>query len=78
MIVDGSWAIWDDWSTCSASCGEGQRSRIRMCDDPLPKYGGSNCTFDNSFVSIIDENGGLKETATQTCQVEFCPGTVYL
>ena len=75
--VDGRWAIWSDWSTCSTSCGDGQKSRIRICDSPLPKYGGSNCILNNSLVSIIDENGGLKEIESKTCALEYCPGTLY-
>ncbi|ELU07496.1 hypothetical protein CAPTEDRAFT_204107 [Capitella teleta] len=29
--VDGSWAEWTAWSTCSASCDEGTTSRRRKC-----------------------------------------------
>ena len=46
-----------------------------MCDSPLPQNGGSNCIEDNSHVSIINEIGGMKEIASQTCIVENCPGT---
>nr|QNH72423.1 toxin candidate TRINITY_DN36730_c0_g1_i5 [Pachycerianthus maua] len=41
--VNGHWGRWTAWSTCSASCGTGTTSRIRFCDDPVPRFGGANC-----------------------------------
>lgn len=41
--VDGNWGEWTGWSTCSASCGEGLRTRSRLCDRPPPKHGGREC-----------------------------------
>ena len=73
-LVDGDWGSWNDWSTCSASCGDGRSSRIRVCDSPLPQNGGSNCISNDAFVTVTDANGGIKEIASQTCTVDFCPG----
>ncbi|XP_019616663.1 PREDICTED: sushi, von Willebrand factor type A, EGF and pentraxin domain-containing protein 1-like isoform X1 [Branchiostoma belcheri] len=42
--VDGNWAPWSQWSSCSASCGGGNHSRTRECINPRPMHGGSNCT----------------------------------
>jgi len=39
----GGWSGWQSWETCSVSCGGGQRSRKRECDNPLPSYGGRDC-----------------------------------
>ncbi|XP_006907796.1 hemicentin-1 isoform X1 [Pteropus alecto] len=41
--VDGKWATWASWSTCTVSCGGGARQRTRDCSDPVPQYGGGKC-----------------------------------
>ncbi len=41
--VDGAWADWGDWTTCSVSCGGGIWSRERTCSDPTPARGGEEC-----------------------------------
>ncbi|XP_076099012.1 SCO-spondin-like isoform X4 [Mytilus galloprovincialis] len=45
--VDGGWTEWTTWSGCSKSCGIGSQDRMRICNDPEPKYGGQNCTGNN-------------------------------
>ncbi|WAR29734.1 HMCN1-like protein, partial [Mya arenaria] len=57
--VDGKWGEWKEWTTCSASCDQGTRSRSRDCDDPAPKYGGKQCVGSGS-----DEG---------MCQIKECP-----
>ncbi|XP_048748271.1 coadhesin-like [Ostrea edulis] len=42
-IIDGAWGAWGLWGTCSVTCGGGQRSRTRICDNPTPANGGKNC-----------------------------------
>ncbi|XP_033120035.1 properdin-like [Anneissia japonica] len=41
--IDGNWAKWSAWTSCSKTCSEGIRSRTRRCDDPVPMYGGQTC-----------------------------------
>ncbi|CAL1535898.1 unnamed protein product [Lymnaea stagnalis] len=40
-VVYGNWSSWGLWSTCSVSCGLGQRSRQRQCN--RPRSDGVNC-----------------------------------
>ncbi|CAC5422959.1 Neurotrypsin,Scavenger receptor cysteine-rich type 1 protein M130,Mucin-like protein,Hemicentin-1,Thrombospondin-2,Semaphorin-5A [Mytilus coruscus] len=41
--VDGSWGNWGSWSKCNVICGGGVQKRIRICDNPFPSAGGSDC-----------------------------------
>ena len=40
--VDGSWQKWGEWSSCSHSCGEGAKVRVRACNPP--SVGGNQCS----------------------------------
>ena len=57
--VDGQWSEWGAWSTCSKTCGGGKSTRTRMCNNPSPANGGSDCTGDSE--------------ESQDCNTETCP-----
>ncbi|XP_062577895.1 SCO-spondin-like [Saccostrea cucullata] len=57
--VDGGWSVWNNWSSCSKSCGKGSQTRSRQCTNPAPANGGTNC-------------GGSNQE-TKDCQVTHCP-----
>ncbi|XP_076081403.1 coadhesin-like [Mytilus galloprovincialis] len=57
--VLGAWSEWGVWSLCSTSCGSGNRTRNRLCDNPPPSHGGEYC------------NG--KTLDTDTCNTHECP-----
>ncbi|ESP02963.1 hypothetical protein LOTGIDRAFT_110577, partial [Lottia gigantea] len=57
---DGTWGNWTPFSTCSVSCGGGQKSRLRLCDSPPPVYNGQSCS--GHAAESIPCN-------TQSCQV---------
>ena len=50
--VDGMWAAWDDWSTCSKTCEGGKKERSRTCTDPKPKPPGKYC--DGTEMETVD------------------------
>ncbi|XP_056893820.1 hemicentin-1 isoform X2 [Takifugu flavidus] len=58
--VDGNWGSWQLWGECSASCGGGQRSRLRLCNNPSTSNGGRPCPGDSSQLS--------------RCNMQPCPG----
>ncbi|XP_052785558.1 cartilage intermediate layer protein 1-like isoform X2 [Mya arenaria] len=42
--VEGKWAFWGDWGSCSKTCGTGSQQRTRTCTQPAPANGGKVCT----------------------------------
>ncbi|XP_061594740.1 hemicentin-1 [Cololabis saira] len=58
--VDGNWGLWQSWGECSASCGGGERTRLRLCNSPSPSNGGRPCPGDSTQVS--------------RCNPQACPG----
>uniref|UniRef100_A0A3P8NP04 SCO-spondin n=1 Tax=Astatotilapia calliptera TaxID=8154 RepID=A0A3P8NP04_ASTCA len=46
LLVDCQWSTWSQWSPCSASCGAGQQSSIRLVLEPN-QYGGAPCEGPN-------------------------------
>uniref|UniRef100_A0A3B3UD74 Thrombospondin-2-like n=1 Tax=Poecilia latipinna TaxID=48699 RepID=A0A3B3UD74_9TELE len=37
--TDGNWGLWSPWSACTTTCGEGDITRVRMCNNPPPSKG---------------------------------------
>ena len=73
FTVDGQWADWAAWTTCSVTCfsttgasNNGSRSRERTCTNPAPAYDGKQCVGDPS--------------ETEACSITNvnCPGSLYI
>ena len=60
VSVDGGWSRFDEWSECTAICGEGTQTRTRTCNNPSPDHGGAPCQG--------------QSTDTQYCNTFECPG----
>lgn len=43
LPIDGEWSQWSLWGDCSVSCGQGKKSRFRLCNNPAPQDGGRFC-----------------------------------
>ncbi|XP_035996829.1 hemicentin-1 isoform X1 [Fundulus heteroclitus] len=63
--VDGNWGLWQPWGGCSASCGGGERTRVRLCNSPSPSNGGRPCPGDPTQLSRCNSHacpGGPQKT----------------
>ncbi|ESO90271.1 hypothetical protein LOTGIDRAFT_66885, partial [Lottia gigantea] len=43
VSFDGDWGNWGEFSNCTKTCGNGTRTRQRLCDNPSPAHGGATC-----------------------------------
>ncbi|KAG8182020.1 hypothetical protein JTE90_013951 [Oedothorax gibbosus] len=57
--VNGKWSEWLAWGECSFTCGNGQQTRQRFCDNPPPRNHGKAC------IGISNE--------IKNCHKEPCP-----
>ena len=45
FLVDGGFNQWSEFTPCSKSCGNGVKSRYRLCNSPEPRGSAAkNCT----------------------------------
>ncbi|XP_053720899.1 A disintegrin and metalloproteinase with thrombospondin motifs 7 [Synchiropus splendidus] len=62
--VNGGWATWSEWSSCSRSCGSGVQSAQRDCDNPVPKYRGRYCLGERQRYRICNTAPCTSEVST--------------
>ena len=41
--IDGGWSDFGNWSQCTTTCGPGQKTKTRECNQPPPSNGGAAC-----------------------------------
>ncbi|CAH1780742.1 unnamed protein product, partial [Owenia fusiformis] len=50
--------VWTTWGDCSKTCGNGNRVRTRLYDNPTPSNGGNDCNhndlMETKFCKLID------------------------
>ena len=66
LSVHGQWSNWTEWTTCSVTCGGGNQTRFRLCDNPAPQYNGSLC-----------DGNKLEDFEEQDCNTNFCPSEYF-
>ena len=59
--VNGNWGAWQDWNSCSVTCGSGSRSRYQECNNLELAHGGSDC------------QGNDTEIQMDSCSIKLCP-----
>ncbi|XP_061163025.1 A disintegrin and metalloproteinase with thrombospondin motifs adt-1-like [Saccostrea echinata] len=79
--INGGFSSWNNWSSCSKSCGLGLKARRRSCSNPAPQYNGRNCTgaFEetlNCFILLCSIDGGWGSWSTWTQCNMSCGGGV--
>uniref|UniRef100_H3ASK2 ADAM metallopeptidase with thrombospondin type 1 motif 3 n=1 Tax=Latimeria chalumnae TaxID=7897 RepID=H3ASK2_LATCH len=68
---DGNWGAWTKFGSCSRSCGTGVRFRTRQCNNPIPAYGGQDCSGVNYEYQLCSTNECTKhfeDFRAQQCQ----------
>ena len=49
IAVNGRWGGWTPFTGCSKSC---KKTRKRMCNNPIPSYGGAKCMGGNGMTQL--------------------------
>lgn len=70
ISINGNWGRWSFYTTCSKSCGKGQQSRYRLCNNPSASNKGQECLISNTFLR------GKKETQNRNCNTNSCPVSI--
>lgn len=68
ISVNGSWAVWSTWTSCSHTCGTGVRHRNRLCNNPLPVANGLECLKKDGAYNKSEEE-------SESCFIMTCLGT---
>ncbi|XP_057298019.1 SCO-spondin-like isoform X2 [Hydractinia symbiolongicarpus] len=52
--VDGGYGPWTPFSYCTQTCGQGVKIRERVCNNPVPKGDGKDCTAIGPSSEVVD------------------------
>ena len=59
--MNGNWGEWTAFGDCNASCGGGNKTRYRECNNPEPSAAGEKCpNFEDTSID------------TEPCNLESC------
>ncbi|XP_055010786.1 A disintegrin and metalloproteinase with thrombospondin motifs 7 [Boleophthalmus pectinirostris] len=62
--VDGGWASWSEWSSCTRTCGSGVQSAHRDCTSPLPRHRGRYCLGERRRYRVCNPAPCTEDTPT--------------
>jgi len=71
--VDGGWGEWTSLTACSATCGGGDQTRTRECNNPPLSCGGNDCDFNSTMIKSNSSQGLSEETDARSCNTDSCP-----
>ncbi|KAK6753200.1 hypothetical protein RB195_012659 [Necator americanus] len=64
----GEWGLWGEWAVCSATCGGGERSRLRACYGGNRRCSGSSVQTESCNTNeCVDGTGGGEGGGGGTC-----------
>ena len=53
---NGQWGDWGSWGECSTKCGDGIKTRSRLCDNPPPAEDGLPCEGSDTDEGTCTDN----------------------
>ncbi|XP_053565027.1 hemicentin-1-like [Bombina bombina] len=59
VFVHGGFLEWQEWGSCTRTCGQGVQERVRHCNNPPPANGGRPCVG--------------RDVEMRTCKLPLCP-----
>lgn len=68
VVVNGNWGVWAPLTQCSVTCGTGQRSEQRHCNNPQPQNGGVLCKLSFSSTTARSETRVTACNTNRNCQ----------
>ncbi|WAR29051.1 MLP-like protein [Mya arenaria] len=68
--IDGNWAFWGNWGSCSKTCGTGLQQRARSCTLPAPANGGKACPGNNTQTKTCADYDCPRDSGTYKCSTE--------
>ena len=60
---------WEEWDSCSVTCGEGSQTRVRQITNPKNHSDHCDATDDLLLLTTIE---------TRPCNISHCPGKSHL
>lgn len=70
-LGDGGWSEWNLAINCSVECGNGTKTHVRNCTNPVPLGNGKQCQLEKKVYNFTMY--GLTEKKEEPCYAGECP-----